>query len=99
MSNRNLIRPFFPDPPSDYNQRYMQEITRAFSVFISQFQNPGDARNTTLTLTNLPSTDQGLETGALFQVDGFLKITQAHSPHVVGATCLAKVGEVKVTTS
>lgn len=99
MSNRNLIRPFFPDAPAEYNRRYQQELTRAFSVFLEQFQNPGDARNTTLTLTNLPTTDQGLETGALFQVDGFLKITQAHTPHVVGVDCLVKVGTVQVKTT
>lgn len=99
MSNRNLIRPFFPDPPTGYSQRYMQEITRAFSVFISQFQNPGDARHTVLTLTNLQDNDQGLEAGALFQVDGFVKITQAHSPHVGGVSGTGGVGTVTVTTA
>ena len=99
MSNRNLIRPFFPDAPKEYSSQYQQEITRAFSVFLQQFQNPGDARNTTLTLTNLPSTDQGLEIGALFQVDGFVKITQTHTPHVGGVSGSGNVGTVTVTTA
>lgn len=32
----------------------MSQVTRAFSVFVQQVNNPGEVRATTLTLTNLP---------------------------------------------
>ena len=44
----------FPKPPQSYDMRYMSELTRVFSVFQQQVQNPGPVRATTLVLTNLP---------------------------------------------
>lgn len=46
--------PFFPTPPQDYNRQYMSQLIRAFSVFVQQVNNPGDAIFTSLTLTALP---------------------------------------------
>jgi hypothetical protein len=46
--------PFFPMPPDEYNRQYMAQVTRAFSVFVQQANNPGDAIFTTLKLTALP---------------------------------------------
>ena len=64
--SRNLVLPFFPVAPQDYDQRFMDEVVRAFSVYLQQMQNPGEGRNTQLVLTNLKTDDVGLETGALF---------------------------------
>jgi len=98
--SRNLVRPIFPNAPVSYSREYQAEIVRAFSVFLQQIQNPGDARHTTLTLTNLQSMDdQGLETGALFEVDGFVKISRAFNPHVRGVSGTGSVGDVTVTTT
>lgn len=98
--SRSLVRPLFPNAPDVYNRVYQEEIVRAFSVFIQQIQNPGDARHTTLTLTALQSmNDQGLEEGALFEVDGFVKISRAFNPHVGGVGLTASVGSVTVTTT
>jgi len=97
--SRSLVRPLFPNAPDIYNRVYQEEVVRAFSVFLQQLQNPGDARHTDLTLTALQSNDQGLEVGALFQVDGFIKITQANVPHVAGASGTSTVGTVTVTTT
>jgi len=47
--------PFFPAPPENYNRQYMAQVIRAFSVFVQQANNPGDAIFTTLRLTALPS--------------------------------------------
>jgi hypothetical protein len=99
VSSRRLVRPYFPVPPSDYSQAYLNEVIRAFSVFIQQIQNPGDARHTDLTLTALQSNDQGLEEGALFEVDGFVKISRSFNPHLAGVGATASVGSVTVTTS
>jgi len=99
VSSRRLVRPYFPIPPRDYDQAYLNEVIRAFSVFIQQIQNPGDARHTELTLTELQSNDQGLEEGALFEVDGFVKISRPFNPHLAGAGATASVGSVTVTTT
>ena len=97
--SRSLPRPYFPVAPDQYSRQYFDEVVRAFSVFLAQVQNPGDARHTTLTLTNLQTTDQGLEPGALFQQDGFLKITLANTPHVGGLSAAGGVDGVTVTTA
>jgi hypothetical protein len=46
--------PFFPTPPGEYNRQYMAQVIRAFSVFVQQVNNPGDAIFTTLRLTAIP---------------------------------------------
>jgi len=50
----NAPAPFFPTPPENYNRQYMAQLIRAFSVFVQQVNNPGDAVFTTLQLTALP---------------------------------------------
>lgn len=42
--------PYFPTPPSEYDRTYMAQVTRAFSVFAQQVNNPGPLQATTLTL-------------------------------------------------
>ena len=96
--SRRLARPFFPVPPQDYDRSYFTEVIRAFSVFLQQVQNPGDARHTEMTLTNLQTHDQGLEVGALFNVDGFVKITRNNVPHPASLSATASIGSVSVTT-
>ena len=97
--SRNLVRPFFPVPPVEYQQWYFAEIVRAFSVYLAQQQNPGEGRNTFIVLTALQDNDQGLEPGALFQQGGFVKITQANTPHVGGLSATGAVGTVTVNTT
>lgn len=97
--SRNLVLPFFPVAPQQYDQQYFAEVVRAFSVYLEQMQNPGEGRNTFMVLTNLQTDDSGLETGALFQQDGFVKITLINTPHVRGSTGTGAVGSVTVTTS
>jgi len=31
--------PYFPIPPRNYNQGYMNEMVRSFSTFLTQYQN------------------------------------------------------------
>mgnify|MGYP003638394346 FL=1 len=31
--------PFFPIPPQEYKQEYLNEVVRSFSVFLNQFNN------------------------------------------------------------
>lgn len=94
-----LNRPFFPLPPAEYRREYFAEVVRAFSIFLEQVQNPGPLRATDLTLTDLQTDDVGLETGALFQQDGFVKIALINKPHVRGSSGTGGVGSVTVTTT
>ena len=98
MSGRRLVLPQFPRAPEQYNASYMSEVVRSFSVFLELFNNPGDARHTELTLTNLPQNDYNLEVGAIFQQDGNLKIVIANKPHPAGLTGTGAVGSVTVST-
>ena len=101
--SRNLILPFFPVPPEQYDQQYMEEIVRSFSTYLTQMQNPGEGRHTELVLTNLQTHDQGLEVGALFidkDVSGVLnniKIVVADASNIRGNSATGSVGSVTVT--
>jgi hypothetical protein len=97
--SRNLPLPFLPIPPSEYQQQYFAEIVRAMSIYMQNERNPGEGRHTAMVLTNLQSNDQGLETGALFEHDGFVKITKANTPHVGGLVATSAVGSVTVSTT
>jgi hypothetical protein len=96
--SRNLVRPFFPIPPAEYQRAYFAEIIRSFSTYLEQTQNPGEGRHTFLVLTNLQTDDVGLETGALFQQAGFVKISLTNTPHVRGSSATGQVGTVTVST-
>jgi len=63
--------PFFPTPPDQYNRQYMAQLVRAFSVFVQQVNNPGDAIFTTLRLTALPvyANNAGAVAGGLIAGD------------------------------
>jgi hypothetical protein len=51
-----------------------------------------------MTFTNVPSgDDQGLETGALFEVDGFIKISKTDRPHCASNSATSALGSVTVT--
>lgn len=97
--SRNLPLPFFPSAPDEYNPQFMREVVRAMSIYMQNMQNPGEGRNTRLTITNLPDTDQGLEPGALFEQGGFVKVSKANAPHVVGLSAAGNVGAVTVVAT
>lgn len=66
--------PRFPEPPAEYTQQYMADVLRALEIFIQQERNPGELRGTTITLTDLPTSSTGLETGALYNDAGTVKV-------------------------
>ena len=97
--SRNQILPYFAIPPVEYDQAYFANLTRSFATYMQQQQNPGEERATKLTLTDLQTDDSGLEVGALFQQDGFVKITRTNVPHARGSSGTGAVGSVTVTTT
>jgi hypothetical protein len=96
--SRNLAAPLFPIPPKEYDQRFFHEFLRAFSIYQSQVQIPGEGRNTFTVFTDLQSNDQGLEPGAVFR-DGnyFLKVAAANRPNVGGLKATGGVGQITKT--
>ena len=74
MSSRALPPPRLPEAPQEYTRAYMEDLVRVLDSYIQQERNPGDMRGTTLTLTQLPTRAAGLETGALYNDAGTVKI-------------------------
>ena len=97
--SRRLSRPYFPIPPEQYQRTYFSEVIRAFSVFLEQIQNPGDVRATEITITNLPTDDSGLETGTLFQHNGYVRVPLTNSAFLRGSQGTGTVGTVTVSTT
>ena len=98
MSTRNLPAPFFPYPPDSYDQNYFSDVVRSFALYIEQQRNPGESRATKMTFTNLPSgNDTNIENGALFEVDGVVKISKLNRPHCASNSATSGLGSVTVT--
>jgi|TARA_R100001015_G_C4629514_1_gene190428 hypothetical protein len=72
--SRQLVPPTFSLPPEEYDVRYFNDLIRSLSQLVTQLQNPGELRGTKITLTDLPTSDEGLETGALFNDNGTIKV-------------------------
>ena len=66
--------PRLPEAPQQYDPKYMADLLRALEIFISQERTPGEMRGTKITLTDLPTSSSGLESGALFNDSGTVKI-------------------------
>jgi len=74
MSANQIAPPRLPVPPTEYTQQYMADLLRALELFIAQERNPGEMRGTKITLTELPTSASGLETGALYNDSGTVKV-------------------------
>lgn len=72
--SRQLVPPNFSLPPDEYDAQYFSEMVRSLSQLVTQLQNPGELRGTKITLTDLPTSDTGLEVGALFNDNGTIKV-------------------------
>ena len=72
--SRQLVPPTFALPPDEYDPQYFNDMVRSLSQLVTQLQNPGELRATKITLTDLPTSDTGLEVGALFNDNGTIKV-------------------------
>jgi len=98
VMSRNLTLPFFAVAPAQYDQQYFAEVVRSFAIYLEQMQNPGEGRNTFSVFTNLQTDDSGLEPGAIFNHDGYVRVPLDHSPYVRGSQATGSVGTITVTT-
>lgn len=74
MAQVQIPPPRLPEPPVEYTQQYLTDLIRALEIFISQERTPGELRATKITLTDLPTSASGLETGALYNDSGTVKV-------------------------
>ena len=74
MAQVSTPAPRLPEPPETIDRRYMEDLIRTLQLFITQERNPGEMRGTRLTLTDLPTSATGLETGALYNDSGTVKV-------------------------
>tara|TARA_R100000234_G_C4980473_1_gene170553 strand:- start:119 stop:346 length:228 start_codon:yes stop_codon:yes gene_type:complete len=72
--SRDLVPPQFSLAPEEYDQTYFDDMVRSLTQLVVQLQNPGELRGTKITLTDLPTSASGLESGALFNDSGTVKI-------------------------
>jgi len=74
MASVQIPAPRLPEAPAEYSQQHIQDLLRALEVFMEQERNPGELRGTKITLTELPTSSSGLESGALWNDAGTVKI-------------------------
>jgi len=74
VSGNQVAPPRLPEAPEEYTRSYMQDLIRTLEIFIEQERNPGDIRATRLTITDLPTSATGLETGTLYNDAGTVKV-------------------------
>ena len=72
--SRELVPPQFSVPPEQYDRMYFDDMVRSLSQLVVQINNPGELRGTKIPLTDLPTSPSGLETGALYNDSGTVKI-------------------------
>ena len=74
MALVNVPPPRLPTPHETKDRAYLEDLVRALQIFILQERNPGELRATKITLTDLPTSATGLETGALYNDSGTVKV-------------------------
>jgi hypothetical protein len=74
VSGNQVAPPRLPEAPEEYTRSYMQDLIRTLEIFIEQERNPGNIRATRLTITDLPTSATGLETGTLYNDAGTVKV-------------------------
>jgi len=90
--------PIFARPPEDYDRRFFDDLIRSLNQLVILIRSPGVGRNTTITLTDLPTSGYGLEPGALFRQGNTVKITLEYEAYLAGLQAQGSVGTVTVTT-
>lgn len=91
-----MTPPILPNPPSEYNQRYMDELLRVLRLFFRADTADGPLRGTTLTLLSLVgSTSLGAATDAV--QTSFLLTDATMFPDQGSATVIGSLGTEKIS--
>lgn len=97
MSRPKSGLPFFGTPPPAYDQRYMNDLVRSFNAFLTLYNNPGQGRHTTLTLTDVEDGDSGLEAGTLYVQGNSVYISRGNIAGIGSFSLTLSTGSVTVS--
>ena len=64
-----------PDPPAEYDPRYMRQLIRELELTLDALRATGRIEGTTANLSRLPTSSAGLAAGELWNDSGDVKIT------------------------
>ena len=97
--DRRISFPVFGNAPNEYDRVFFDDLSRKLNQFMALVRSPGEGRNTSVVLTNLPTSDYGLEAGSVYVVDnGVLRVSVLYAPYAQGVSASGGVGSVTVTT-
>tara|TARA_R100001244_G_scaffold125754_2_gene95958 strand:+ start:340 stop:639 length:300 start_codon:yes stop_codon:yes gene_type:complete len=99
MTSRDLMSPRLPSVPSEINTTYIADLVRALESFFQAQDNPGLMRGTKLTLTELPTSDTGLEEGTLWRIGNNVVVSLLNYVVFDGLEATVSVGSVTVNIS
>jgi len=95
--DRRLSFPQFQKAPSEYDPQYMNNMVNMLNALMVSLRNPGEGRQTSMVLTALPTNDSGIEPGAVFSVNGSLKVSTLNTAYLAGVQGKSIIGAVGVT--
>ena len=99
MAQVSQPAPRLPAAPLQYETNYMADLIRSIEAFITQERNAGEERATKLVLTELPTSDTGLEVGSLYRSGNDVKISLLNIAVPDSANATLSVGSVTIVTS
>lgn len=99
MANSQSVAPRLPTAPNNYDINFMADLIKSLELFISQERNPGEERATKVTFTDLPTSDTGLEVGALYRIGNDVKISLADVAVPDSLSAATSIGSVTVSIS
>lgn len=95
--DRRTANPIFPNAPKEYTARWASELVRALDQLSVILRNPGEGRFTQISITDLPTSDYGLEAGTVFRQGNLLLVSLPDQPYATGFQATGRVGTVTVT--
>lgn len=92
-----LVLPAFQLAPKEYSQSYLNNLINMINIAFTAIRSPGEGRQSTLVITNMPSDGYDLEPGTLFQMNGTVYIALLNKPYTRGVSATGAVGTVTVS--
>lgn len=74
MSASDIRQTRLPDPPHEYDQKYMNQLIRQLELLIVTLKATGRVEGTTANFNKLPTSATGLAAGELWNDAGDVKI-------------------------
>lgn len=95
--DRKVPFPTMPEAPREFNARWASDLIRSLDQMLALMYNPGEGRFTTATFTLLPTSDYGLENGALVLAGDQLHVVVPYKARPAGLSATTSIGTVSVT--